>query len=411
MLIMLLFHVILSNNYDNWTSFSKVILSGDAYANYCPTEKRNGPPFPTGRCGKQRLYVSKLLPIIRSTNFIFSPIAGLSLDKFGPLITVSFGIMFAILCWVTFGFLIKTNWCVVMGCIFLGMSIDPSNFPPLMIKHRFPNSKNIVFALIGASASLGSTVPIIMNKVLENTSITFKGLSFIYAFAFLGINWAFVSIIFFKLMKENDGICLDQDCNTDIDLSNASICDCLKSLKFACISIFFFVVNLTLTYHQYFINATYKSDSYTIQILEISFVSSFIPCIILGVLVEKFGIAIVLLLLNFFGLLVPILSLYPNNVTGIIMSLCIMLMYSMFTTPIFCYVQQAFPKHVFGVISGIIYTIGGCAAMACLPLFELCESDSTRYTINIVMIIIRAVSFVPLWYIYKAGSLKQLSDV
>lgn len=409
LLILLLFHIIFTNAYyDNWSSLSKFFLRGDVYSSYCTADEQKGLPLPDGRCDKQRLYVSKLLPITRFIHCAFSCIAGSMLEKFGPFITASIGLTAAILSWILIGLWVNVHWCIIASCVFRAVSVDTSGFPVLMIRQKFPNCRNMIMSIIGAFSSLSSSVPIILNLILDDTRVTFTGLSLTYAFLILGITWIAVSIIFLRFLDGKDSEIAVVDA---VSISNRiSLWDCLVSTKFVCIASFFFCVNITMTFHQYFINFSFDSDSPTVKILEISFVASFLPCIALGAYVERYGITIILLILNSVGLVVPILSLYPCNATGIAMSLCIMLIYSLYITSIFCYVQLVFPAYNFGIIVGIISTVGGCGSILCIFIIDLCQTEDYIFNVNITMVFLRLFAFVPLIYIHKARFSEKINS-
>ncbi|CTQ40613.1 hypothetical protein BMR1_03g00065 [Babesia microti strain RI] len=449
LVVVAFFTMFTSSFYDNWSSLATFFLMGDVYSNYCSPDQLKGPPLPGGRCNQQGYMVSQLLPVTRFTHYVSSAIAGIILDKYGHFTTATTGMGCAFMCWLLLGFFAHINCCVVLSCILMAMSVDSTAFPALMIKQKFPNSRNVVMAIIGSASSISSAIPIIFNVILEKTNSSFKGISLTYCFLFVIITWVVMSIIHLKFIdasqsqdddslsserdtqqdddslsserdtqQDDDSLSSERDTQQDDDSLSSerntkalSVWDCLKTMKFVCISFYFTVMNLTLTYHQYFLSVEYKSNSTTVRILEIFFIVSFFPCIMFGIIIEKYGICITLPLLNLFGLFAPIFALHTNTVNGILMSLCIMMIYSVFATTVFCYVQHAFPKHKFGAISGIVSTIGGCASMACMPLFRLCNTYGFNYQVNIMMVLLRIANFAPLWYIYKHDHTRKLSSI
>eukprot|EP00920_Eleutheroschizon_duboscqi_P019542 GHVT01046560.1.p1 GENE.GHVT01046560.1~~GHVT01046560.1.p1 ORF type:complete len:183 (-),score=17.79 GHVT01046560.1:476-1024(-) len=106
------------------------------------------------------------------------------------------------------------------------------------------------------------------------------------------------------------------------------------------------------------------------SLMEILLPLSFAPCIILGKLIDAFSVMPVLLLVNTFGLLCYCFVISPSIPMQYAATVFFMLYVSVFTSQVYCFIEETFASRHFGKLIGLTSCIGGLLSLVSNILYE-----------------------------------------
>eukprot|EP00922_Rhytidocystis_sp_ex-Travisia-forbesii_P051454 GHVS01076365.1.p1 GENE.GHVS01076365.1~~GHVS01076365.1.p1 ORF type:complete len:569 (-),score=78.03 GHVS01076365.1:132-1700(-) len=143
------------------------------------------------------------------------------------------------------------------------------------------------------------------------------------------------------------------------------------SIEYLCICTYFVCVSLSVAYYSAASGGSKLfPDHNTKNLLEILTPLSFIPCIILGKLIDFFGIMIILFVVCSFGLLSFLFVAIRSTVTSYLSVIFFCFYISLLTSQLYCYVALTFDSRHFGKLVGTATLLGGVMALLALPLYN-----------------------------------------
>ncbi|CRG93303.1 novel putative transporter 1, putative [Plasmodium gallinaceum] len=178
----------------------------------------------------------------------------------------------------------------------------------------------------------------------------------------------------------------------------------LISYPSMCVISYFILFNISTVFYG-MVNETYfYYDRSIINIINILLPASCIPCIIFGRFVNKYGAALIILVMNAFSALMHITALIKHKAAGLISVFLYMCVTSMYTSQIYCFIQNSFPSIVFGKLLGFASLCGGTFSLICELLYDsVISTENTSIdptNVALLLVICFLIMFLPLSILY-----------
>nr|PVC52156.1 major facilitator superfamily MFS-1 protein [Theileria orientalis] len=158
--------------FDNWTTTEKFLFLSDAYAGKCKPSELVGRPTETFRCEAQQLAVNGLLSYARMAEFLTSVVIGIGVDRFGPRIVSTLGVLLCIASWAFMCMFPKSGVMLKLSMLVIGVSINATLFPALTIERYTKRYKSEVLIFIGSSSSITCLVMKLLELLVVKTGIS-----------------------------------------------------------------------------------------------------------------------------------------------------------------------------------------------------------------------------------------------
>lgn len=137
---------------------------------------------------------------------------------------------------------------------------------------------------------------------------------------------------------------------------------------------YFTIFNISIVYYG-LVNETYfHYDPLITTLINILFPLSCIPCIFFGRIVNRYGAAVVIIMMNACSALMHLTALLKYRIFGIFSAVFNMFATSMYTSQTYCFIQNAFPTIVFGKFIGFSSLCGGLFSLLAQPLYDYSTS-------------------------------------
>eukprot|EP00921_Rhytidocystis_pertsovi_P014842 GHVQ01023844.1.p1 GENE.GHVQ01023844.1~~GHVQ01023844.1.p1 ORF type:complete len:624 (-),score=45.75 GHVQ01023844.1:859-2730(-) len=130
---------------------------------------------------------------------------------------------------------------------------------------------------------------------------------------------------------------------------------------------------------------------------------SFIPCVIIGRLIDILGIMPVICAINVVGVLMYATVLTGVEVLGYVSVVLSVIYVSVFTSQLYCYVECTFPSLHFVALVGISGGVGGCFSLLSNVLYDLTIStlDGNVMIVSGVLLSVLLANFVLIFYLWR----------
>lgn len=150
-----------------------------------------------------------------------------------------------------------------------------------------------------------------------------------------------------------------------------SFCSQLLSSHFMCIVLYWSGMAVAISYFQSTASRLFSTKALDFMDVALSF--SFIPCVLLGKMIDLFGPFPALFLVNTMGVLAYCCALAGGSQQSVlqyasILAFCVYV--SVDSEQVFCYVENTFNAKHFGKLSGLALTTGGVISLVSIPLYE-----------------------------------------
>lgn len=99
------------------------------------------------------------------------------------------------------------------------------------------------------------------------------------------------------------------------------------------------------------------------RILAIITPFSFLPCILIGKLIDTLGIMFIFFIINYSGVLMYAFACFRIEPLDYMSIICNNIYISVYTSQIFCYINQSFPTKHFGKLVGFVSCCGGLLSL------------------------------------------------
>ncbi|KAL8449434.1 hypothetical protein Emed_003085 [Eimeria media] len=385
-------------------------------------------------CPVRKSNINDLYTTAFASNFIFSAVGGVILDRVGPKLTLLGSILVDGTGWLLLSAASKHFVAYVPSLVFIGMASDPGYLALICVANLFPRRESTVMGVMGSVRSLSFAVPVIMAAVYKQASfgpgdlwkvvlfyiLLGLGLSllicllFVPRKPFLGaedfrrkardeevvgvrkkllmnlpadfflpwkneVNPNHRGPLRFKLLLTEAELAQVQDCMQKVEKHEAQV-EREADLKTALLNPLFllllpvFVVNLLRV--EFYTKSNKEQmllpDGQNLYMLfSIMNILSFVPGPLMGYLSDRFGTLFVLNLLNFAGMIMYALVM-PNFLICKALSVISFWVYASFVlSSIYCYIKMHFPNKLFGTLAGACSLVGGCFALTSVGWYKL----------------------------------------
>eukprot|EP00920_Eleutheroschizon_duboscqi_P008326 GHVT01019251.1.p1 GENE.GHVT01019251.1~~GHVT01019251.1.p1 ORF type:complete len:629 (-),score=62.27 GHVT01019251.1:1071-2957(-) len=156
---------------------------------------------------------------------------------------------------------------------------------------------------------------------------------------------------------------------TPVADASTSFLQQLCSIPFFGICVYFTVAGLAMTYYQEAAGRLYSSPSVE-KSLEILVPLSFIPCILIGKLIDTVTIMPVLILVNTSGVLCYVFTVTGSVACEYASAVCFTVYLSVFTSQVYCFVEETFSSVHFGKLIGTASCFGGLLSLLSNVLYD-----------------------------------------
>ncbi|CAD2096428.1 novel putative transporter 1, putative [Plasmodium vinckei] len=442
--------------YFDWTSIRNLLLSVGKYKHLNITEHADITLSP------QYKKINNLYPMTLAIHFTTSAFCGFLYDHIGPKFTAIIGQTFNILTWVFLSIDSTQIDTTLIGFVFLGLGADTAFIPILTVSNLFPDISTFILTLIGAAASLSYAVPTTLNYVYNKyPDLPFYYMCYGYIFIIL-IPCLLVAIFllpvkpfkgldyYLESEQESEKAAIEQIGSTgDVEMQPRSIQNgnsyisndlnkskstkniiegedfhkqsimlffkVLLSYPSICIIVYFILFNISTVFYAMVTDIYFSYNKSLINMINILMPLSFIPCIIFGRFINKYGAAITIILMNACSALMHLTALIQHQITGVISVFLYMCVASIYTSQIYCFLSNAFPSIVFGKLVGITSLFGGMFSLFCEKLYENISNSSGNKndptTISILLAIFFIIMFLPLSILYTRNYEKNIESV
>ncbi|PHJ15953.1 amino acid transporter [Cystoisospora suis] len=176
----------------------------------------------------------------------------------------------------------------------------------------------------------------------------------------------------------------------------------LTSERYILIVLYKIGVVVAAAYFQQATRRTFSEDVVRVRGIILPF--AFIPCIFLGKLADTIHITRVLFIINTSGICMYGFSFSGSYACGCISVVFFTIYMSMYSSPIFVYVESTFSPQDFGKLGGLTLMIGGLLGLLTNPLYERVTvrlSKGSPLSMQIVMTILLGVQFLWITRLYS----------
>ncbi|ANQ05943.1 Uncharacterized protein PCOAH_00003080 [Plasmodium coatneyi] len=188
----------------------------------------------------------------------------------------------------------------------------------------------------------------------------------------------------------------------------------LLSYPSICIIVYFIIFNISTVFYGMVTDTYFSYDRSIIRVINVLMPISCIPCIIFGRFINKYGAAIIIILMNACSALMHLTALIKHRAAGLVSAFLYMCVTSIYTSQIYCFIQNSFPSVVFGKLLGFASLCGGLFSLLCENLYDQIVSkdgesiDPTNVVLLLVIVFI--VMFLPLTILYFRKYERSIED-
>ncbi|CDI78137.1 major facilitator superfamily domain-containing protein, putative [Eimeria acervulina] len=385
--------------YWGWNGIQEMLYKSGAYLWECDdpdaiTELRIGNEKYVD-CPARKQMLGGIFTTALGSNMLSSFLAGVILDAVGPKITMLFGIVMDIAGWLLLGFSGESFRAYYAAAFCIGVSADPGYLPLLSVSKLFPKNSSFVISIMGSVRSISFAIPVVMSAVFQSASFAPGDLwKMCVGYVGVGQGISLLVTLFFVPMASFKAPAITpaggageeaaaggelqqqdqeqrEDSKEEGSVSTAAGASPQKDTR----SFWQLLLDPKfLLLLPIFVCALVRSDFYAksnkeqlltsdgrdlYQLFAIFNILSFIPGPIFGRLVDKYGIILVLVLLNSAGVLM-FLFLVFDRIACKGLSVFFFFVYTSFVlSNVYCFISINFPEHAFGKLTGLTSATGG----------------------------------------------------
>lgn len=404
--------------YDNWTSMEKYLYLGGAYVNECPDHDPNTVPVDTWLCDAQQEKVSMLLTVARASECSFSVIIGIFMDRVGPKITATVGVILRMIGWTLIGFAVHWNAALVTGLALLGITVNFIVFPALTVGLYTKKYRFIAIVQIGMSSCFASLIIMIKVAMIQAGWLSYTQINYLYSILML-VPSLLISAIFFPYSlerqdlekaceKENPVAIADFDVVPPSSSETSSIINAPEThlhrssslsgleqehgdghiyqkdsintsdfedhrqkwswsgffrtlmTKEAITCLFYFAFNFgSITFIQQSYTVMYGKNPLLLRMSEYLLPMAFIPCLVFSVLYMYAQPIWILIGINALGALMHAIATINSPSAGVMLCIALVIVYSILNTKVYNYLDKVFDEIYMGSIVGALNTMCG----------------------------------------------------
>ncbi|BAM41072.1 major facilitator superfamily MFS-1 protein [Theileria orientalis strain Shintoku] len=360
-------------------------------------------------CGLRKSNINNLYTLTFTTHFAFFIIGGILLDVLGPKIVFIGSQAINLLSWMLICTMPKNETALAASFFMIGATAETIFTPLLTVSHYFPKNRSFVISILGSMRSISFVVPTVLGFIFRSKTFTPNSLYFIgIMYGICGnvlcgiaggylLQWKFTSP---KQAEPSDQY-VDLMINNDVeeeDLDSMELTDQeepkrenrfkrgLKIMSSSLVAAFkhkqlleFIIVTLSASLFMTGIGFINKSQreifensigETVVDIYKYFNILTFVPAPFLGLVMDRFGPAVVMAILNISGFLFYMLVSFNSYYTKLIACFFYVVAASLCLSSIYCYLNIRFTKKYFGAQLGIILGLIGVLSFTNNPLYD-----------------------------------------
>ncbi|SPJ08141.1 novel putative transporter 1 [Plasmodium sp. DRC-Itaito] len=178
----------------------------------------------------------------------------------------------------------------------------------------------------------------------------------------------------------------------------------LISFPSVCVITYFILFNISTVFYGMVTDTYFSYDRSIINVINILMPLSSIPCVIFGRFINKYGACIIILTINILSILMHLSALIKFRFAGLCSAFLYMCVTSVYTSQIYCYIQNSFPSIIFGKLLGFASLCGGIFSLLCEKLYDLIiikdNSGIDPTNISLLIVIAFIIMLLPLSILY-----------
>ncbi|KAL8433176.1 hypothetical protein Efla_002367 [Eimeria flavescens] len=412
--------------YFNWTPMADMLQRDGAFEWLCSSSDldvfaASGAPLTRPRCRQQELALGRLFSVMSAAEFSFAAFSGFLFDAAGPKITSCVGVLMALGGWVLLAAAGETFNSFLAAAVLLGGSSEMCFYPMLPAANLFPGRESAVLALFGAFRSLSFVIPLLLRAVylggaaytLQNVLLGFAGFCLVGCF--------FLAIFFFpfKAWPREGGEEEEGEEATDKPTETGDVGACSVELKeneekkeetssssfsppspsaspsassssassfslSSCCSLYLqevFTVRflpmacaytLVILMIMFYVPSTFHLIPHAYAANQVIQIFSFLPCPLLGLAADRFGILWVMQFLNFCGFAAYFFVIVPKTPNlpflQFLSAICCSIQVSFMNSQLYCYGSKYLSQRNLGKLIGTAFCFSGFVSLLTNPL-------------------------------------------
>ncbi|KJP89207.1 hypothetical protein AK88_01085 [Plasmodium fragile] len=189
----------------------------------------------------------------------------------------------------------------------------------------------------------------------------------------------------------------------------------LLSYPSICIIVYFVIFNISTVFYGMVTDTYFSYDLSIINVINIMMPISCIPCIIFGRFINKYGAAIIIILMNACSAIMHLTALIKHRTAGLVSAFLYMCVTSIYTSQIYCFIQNSFPSVVFGKLLGFASLCGGLFSLLCENLYnQILSTDGKSIdptNVVLLLVIVFIIMFLPLTILYMRNYERAIEDI
>ncbi|EKX72698.1 conserved hypothetical protein [Theileria equi strain WA] len=382
--------------YWGWNGMQKLLYKAGAFEDLC-FEATDVSSISVGNvqyldCGARKSNINNLYTIAYSTHFISSVFVGLVLDKIGPKYCYITGQFINFIVWIFISTFPKQPIVLYTGFFLMGLTAESIYMPLITVSYYFPENRSFIISCLGSTRSVSFVIPTILAAIFKLDYFKPDSLYIIgVSYALVGNLLCLVLGIFIiqAPMHVNNGA-IERNTENARSMDADAMCEkrggmakmverarqlyrhpqCMEYiLALICICLFLSSVE--------FVNKSQRellttSDGGTVvEIFQYFNILTFLPAPLLGLLMDKFGPAVVLVILHSCCALYYFCVTFDVYTVKLAACFFYLISGSVCVSSMYCYISTRFPAEHFGVLIGVLFVFAGLVTLTNIPLYNL----------------------------------------
>ncbi|EKX72645.1 conserved hypothetical protein [Theileria equi strain WA] len=346
-------------------------------------------------CGARKSGINNLYTIAFSTHFISSIISGIVLDNIGPKYCYVVGQFINIIVWIFISTFPKQPIVLYGGFFLIGLTAESIYMPLITVSYYFPENRLFIISCLGSTRSLSFVIPTILAAIFrldyfKPDSLYIIGITYVILGNFFCLVVGACTIQRYFFIDESPAEPETPESARSVDESVNAVTNqgngfsrivkrakqlykhpqCLEYvLVTACISIF-------LTSME-FVNKSQREMLVTsdggsvVGLFKYVNILTFLPAPLLGLLMDKFGPAVVFVLLHACCSSYYFCVAFDTYTMKLVACFFYFIAGSLFISSNYCYINRRFYAKNFGVLTGIPFVFAGLVTLTNIPLYNL----------------------------------------
>ncbi|UKK01177.2 major facilitator superfamily MFS-1 protein [Theileria orientalis] len=360
-------------------------------------------------CGLRKSKINNLYTLTFTTHFACSIFGGILLDVLGPKIVFIGSQAINFLSWMLICTMPKNESALAASFFMIGATAESIFAPLLTVSHYFPKNRSFVISILGSMRSISFVIPTLLGFIFRSETFAPNSLYFIgLIYGLCGnllcgiaggylLQWKFTAPKQPELTEEQVELMLPDDVEQE-ELNSMELIErlapksenrfkkAINKIGRRLVSGFhhkqlveFIILTLGASVFMTGIGFINKSQreifensigETVVDIYKYFNILTFVPAPFLGLVMDRFGPAVVMAILNISGFFFYMLVSFNSYYTKLISCFFYVIAASLCLSSIYCYLNIRFNKKHFGSHLGIILGFIGLLSFTNNPLYD-----------------------------------------